>query len=217
MLQQLRPAVVSVLALTVLTGLIFPGVITTLAAVAFPRQAQGSLIARDGKVIGSEWIGQPFAKPEYFHPRPSAAGNGYNAGKPTDAYTGSSGTNLGPTSSKLIKGIEDDPKTKDTDESYAGIPQLVEAYRKENGLAPDAPVPADAVTRSSSGLDPHISPENAALQVPRVAKARGMSEDAVRKLMEENTEGRTLGLLGDPRVNVLQLNLALDKAASEKG
>ena len=206
MLKQLRPALISVLAFTIITGFIFPFLITGIAQVIFPNQARGSLITQDGKIIGSELIGQTFAQPGYFHSRPSAAGGGYDAGA-------SGGTNLGPTSSKLVKGIEDDPKTKDADESYSGIPQLAAAYRKENGLAPDAPVPADAVTRSASGLDPEISPENAALQAPRVATARKMTEDNVRKLISENTSGRTLGILGEPRVNVLRLNLALDTAA----
>lgn len=206
MLKQLRPALISVLAFTIITGFIFPFLITGIAQVIFPNQARGSLITQDGKIIGSELIGQTFTQPGYFHSRPSAAGGGYDAGA-------SGGTNLGPTSSKLVKGIEDDPKTKDADESYSGIPQLAAAYRKENGLAPDAPVPADAVTRSASGLDPEISPENAALQAPRVATARKMTEDNVRKLISENTSGRTLGILGEPRVNVLRLNLALDTAA----
>jgi K+-transporting ATPase ATPase C chain len=200
----------SVLAFTILTGLIFPFVITGIAQVVFPRQANGSLVTENGKVIGSELIGQPFADPKYFHPHPSAAGNGYNTGKSADAYTGSSGTNLGPTSSKLLKGIEDDPATKETDESYFGIPQRAKAYREENGLPADAPIPADAVTRSASGLDPHISPENAALQVKRVAQARGLSAEAVRLIVAENTEERTMGVLGEPRVNVLRLNRALD-------
>lgn len=216
MLQQLRPAITSVLTLTVLTGILFPIAITVISQMVFPRQANGSLIEQNGKVVGSELIGQPFAAPGYFHPRPSAAGNGYNAGKPDDAYTGSSGTNLGPTSSKLVKGIEDDPKTKDTDESYSGIPQLTKAYREENGLPENAPVPADAVTRSASGLDPHISPENAALQAARVATNRGMTAAIVKKLIDANTEGRPLGILGDARVNVLKLNLALDKVAPGK-
>jgi K+-transporting ATPase ATPase C chain len=212
------PAILSVLVLTVLTGLIFPGVITAIAAVAFPRQANGSLIEKDGKVVGSDLIGQPFTRPEYFHPRPSAAGSGYNAGKPADDYTGSSGTNLGPTSDKLINGIHRKlPNGQDDPGNFEGIKDLAKAYREENGLAVNAPVPADAVTRSSSGLDPHISPENAALQIPRVSKARGLSVEAVQKLVDENTEGRTFGILGDPRVNVLRLNLALDAAAGGKG
>ncbi len=211
MFGQLRPAVMSVLVFTILTGLIFPFAVMGIAKAAFPRQANGSLIQRDGKVIGSELIGQPFADAKYFHPRPSAAGNGYNAGKPDDPYTGSSGTNLGPTSSKLIKGIEDDPATKDTDESYAGILQQAKAYREENGLPADTPLPSDAVTRSASGLDPHISPANAKMQVARVAKARGVSPEVIEKLVEEHTEGRVLGLIGEPVVNGLKLNLALDQ------
>ncbi|MBC8104067.1 MAG: K(+)-transporting ATPase subunit C [Cytophagales bacterium] len=208
MLRQLRPALMSVLAFTIITGLFFPFAITGISQVLFPKQARGSLIEQNGKIIGSELIGQTFAQPGYFHSRPSAAGGGYDAGA-------SSGSNLGPTSSKLIKGIEDDPATKDADESYSGIPQLAVAYRKENNLAADASVPADAVTRSASGLDPEISPENAALQAPRVAAARKLGEDAVRKLVDENTAGRTLGLFGEPRVNVVLLNLALDKAAPD--
>lgn len=203
MFKQLRSSVLIVVALTILTGFVFPLAITGIAQVAFPRQARGSLIEHNGKVVGSFLIGQSFSKPEYFHPRPSAAGSGYDAGA-------SSGTNLGPTSSKLIQGIPDDPVTKDVDESYPGIKQLAAAYRKENGLPDDAPLPADAVTRSASGLDPHISPANAALQIPRVTKARGVSENAVRRLVEQHTQVRTFGLLGEPRVNVLELNLALD-------
>lgn len=204
MLKQLRPAIMSVLAFTILTGLIFPAVITVLSQLAFPVQAKGSLVERDGKIVGSSLIGQNFASAKYFHPRPSAAGSGYDAGA-------SSGTNLGPTSSKLIKGIEDDPKTK-ADESFAGIPQLAAAYRKENNLASSTRLPADAVTRSASGLDPQISPANADLQVARVAKARGISVEKVRELVAQNTDARQLGVLGEPRVNVLQLNLALDAA-----
>lgn len=195
----------SVLAFTIITGFLFPFVITGIAQVIFPKQAKGSLIVQNGKTLGSELIGQSFAQPGYFHSRPSAAGSGYDA-------SSSGGTNLGPTSSKLIQGIKDDPKTKE-DESFAGIPQLAEAYRKENNLAADALVPADAVTRSASGLDPQISPENATLQVPRVAKARGLSEEAVQKLVAATAEGRQLGVLGEARVNVVLLNMALDKAA----
>jgi potassium-transporting ATPase KdpC subunit len=208
MFRQLRPAIVSVLVLMVFTGLVFPFVITAVAQAAFHYQANGSLIEQGGKVVGSELIGQPFTKPEYFHPRPSAAGSGYDP-------NASGGTNLGPTSSKLIQGIPDDPKTK-ADESYPGIKQLAEAYRKENNMPADAPVPADAVTRSASGLDPEISPANAALQAPRVAQARHMTTDAVLDLVHRRTAGRDLGFLGEPRVNVLLLNLDLDKGAAAK-
>lgn len=209
MLKQFRPAIMSVLALTILTGFVFPLIITAIAQVVMPHQAKGSLITQNGKVVGSELIGQNFTAPGYFHPRPSAAGSGYDAAN-------SGGTNLGPTSSKLIKGIEDDPKTKDTDESYSGIPQLAKAYREENGLPRSTPLPADAITRSASGLDPHISPANAALQASRVAKQRGISEEKVKQLIAQNTEGRQLGVLGEPRVNIVKLNIALDKAAPGK-
>ena len=207
MFRQLRAAIVSVLLLTILCGFIFPGVITVLAKVAFPRQANGSLIEQNGKVVGSEIIGQNFAAPGYFHPRPSAAGNGYDA-------TSSSGTNLGPTSDKLINGIHKKlPNGKDDPGNFDGIKDLAAAYRKENGLADNAAIPADAATRSASGLDPEISPANADIQAPRVAKARGLSEDAVKKIIADNTAGRQLGFLGEPRVNVLLTNIALDKAA----
>ncbi len=202
-MKQLRPAILLTLFFILVTGLAFPAVITGIAQVAFPRQANGSLITQDGKVIGSEIIGQGFAKPQYFHPRPSAAGNGYDAAN-------SSGTNLGPTSDKLINGVADDPKTKDTDESYDGVKQLAEKYRKENGLAADALLPADAVTRSASGLDPHISPRNAELQADRVAKARGMDIAKVKELIAANTDAPFVGVFGDPAVNVLKLNRALD-------
>ena len=210
MLQQLRPAVVSVLVFTILTGLLFPLGITGIAKALFSHQANGSLIKRDGKVIGSDLIGQNFTGPEYFHPRPSAAGSGYDAAN-------SGGANLGPTSDKLINGIHKKlPDGKDDPGNFGGIKDLAAAYRKENGLTEGAMVPADAVTRSASGIDPHISPGNADLQVKRVAAARGIAEEAVRKLVGENTERRTLGLLGEPRVNVLRLNLALDGAAAGK-
>ncbi len=210
MLKQLRPAVVSVLVLTLLVGLIFPAIVTAMAKVAFPRQANGSLIEQNGKVIGSELIGQNFAAPGYFHPRPSAAGGGYDAGN-------SGGTNLGPTSDKLINGIH--KKTadgKDDPGNFDGIKDLAAAYRKENGLPENAEIPADAATRSASGLDPQISPANAELQVKRVAATRGLSEEKVRALVGENTAGRQLGVLGEARVNVLKLNLALDQAAPGK-
>ena len=205
MLKLLRPALVSVLAFTLLFGLIFPALVTAIAQIAMPTQANGSLIQKDGKTIGSRLIGQNFSAPKYFHPRPSAAGDGYDAAS-------SSGTNLGPTSDKLINGIADDPKTKDDDESFDGVKQLAAKYRAENELAATAPVPADAVTRSGSGLDPQISPENAALQAPRVAKARGLDESRVRELIAANTQGRGVAVLGEAGVNVLELNLALDAA-----
>ncbi len=205
MLRQLRPAVMGVVAFTVLCGLLFPAVITGLAQAVFPRQANGSLITQDGRVVGSELIGQSFNAPGYFHSRPSAAGAGYDGGA-------SSGTNLGPTSDKLINGIHKKLESGENDPgNYDGIRDLAAAYRQENGLSEKAPVPADAVTRSASGLDPHISPANAGLQASRVAKARGISEETVRHLIAENTQGRQFGILGEPRVNVLRLNLALDQ------
>lgn len=203
-MSQLRPALVLTLFFVVVTGLAFPSAVWALGSVLFPYQANGSLIEdAHGNVVGSELIGQSFTKPEYFHPRPSAAGNGYDGAN-------SSGTNLGPTSSKLVVGIKDDPATKDVDESYLGFGDLAKVYREENGMAPDALLPADAATRSASGLDPHISPANAQLQSSRVAKARNIDVGRVSALVEANTSGRFLGLIGEPRVNVLRLNLALD-------
>jgi len=206
MLRQLRPAIVSVLVLTVLYGLLFPSVIAAIAQLAFHHQANGSLIAKGGSVIGSELIGQRFTQPIYFHPRPSAAGSGYDAAN-------SGATNLGPTSDKLINGVHRKlPNGKDDPQNFDGVKDLAAAYRKENGLQPDAPVPADAVTRSASGLDPDISPANAYAQVARVAKARGMSENVVRALVRSHIVARPFGVLGEPRVNVLRLNVALDAA-----
>jgi len=204
MKQHLRPAIALTLFFVLLTGLAFPGVVWGIGRVAFPEQAAGSFV-RDvsGRVVGSRLLGQRFVRPEYFHPRPSAAGAGYDAAN-------SSGTNLGPTSDKLIHGIADDPATKDVDETYLGYEDLARAYREENGLAPDAVIPADAATRSASGLDPDISPRNAALQVARVARARGLSEERVRQTVADATTTRLLGVIGEPRVNVLRLNLALD-------
>jgi K+-transporting ATPase ATPase C chain len=211
MLKQLLPALRATLVLAALLGLAFPLAITGVAQVLFPGQANGSLIrGAGGKVIGSRLIGQSFAKPEYFHPRPSAAGSGYDG-------TASSGTNLGPTSEKLLNGIH--KKTddgKDDPGNYDGVADLVAAYRTENGLSANAAVPVDAVTRSASGLDPHISPANALLQAARVAKARKLPPAEVEALVRQQTEGRDLGLLGEPRVNVLELNLALDRAASAR-
>jgi K+-transporting ATPase ATPase C chain len=195
-LQQARPALLVTIIFTVLTGLVYPLMVTGIAQVAFPYQANGSLI-RDaaGNVIGSELIGQQFTAPGYFHGRPSVT---VNADDPTQdqPYNAANTTasNLGPTNQKLIDAVSDRAK----------------AYREENGLADDAPVPVDAVTSSGSGLDPHITPANAQLQINRVAQARGVPSDQIARLVAENTEGRTLGFIGEPRVNVLKLNLALD-------
>ncbi len=203
-MKHLRPAILLTLFFVIVTGLGFPVVVWAIGRVAFPNQASGSFVKdKQGNVVGSALLGQSFTKPEFFHPRPSAAGAGYDAAN-------SSGTNLGPTSDKLVNGIKDDPATKNVDETYLGFKDLAKAYREENGLAPNAVIPADAATRSASGLDPDISPGNAQLQVPRVAKARGLSTERVLALVVKNTEGRTLGLFGEPRVNVLLLNLELD-------
>jgi potassium-transporting ATPase KdpC subunit len=208
MLQQLRASVVSVIVLTVAFGLVFPGVIYGISKVVFPKQANGSLIEVGGKVVGSELIGQSFAAPGYFHPRPSA--NSY-------AADNSGGTNLGPTSDKLINGIHKKlANGKDDPNNFDGIKDLAAAYRKENNLPDNTLVPADAVTRSASGLDAEITPANAELQVNRVATARGLTPDKVKELVATNTAGRQLGFLGEPRVNVLKLNLALDQAAPGK-
>jgi potassium-transporting ATPase KdpC subunit len=192
--EQLRPAVLSTIVLTILTGGVFPLLLFAIARPLFPHQAGGSLLTVRGVVIGSELIGQEFTRPEYFHPRPSAAGSGYDG-------TSSGGTNL----------ALDNPRLKDGAAGFAGIRQLAEEYRKSNGLTRDAFIPIDALTRSGSGLDPHISPANAALQVPRVARARGLSEETVRRLVTEYTQERQFGFLGSPRVHVLELNLALDQ------
>jgi K+-transporting ATPase ATPase A chain len=200
----LLPGLLAVAVLTLLTGVAFPLVLALLARLLFPHQADGSLIERDGVVVGSELIGQDFRQPGYFHPRPSAAGTGYDG-------TASGGTNLGPGDPKLLEGAADDPATPNIDESFAGIRQLADAYRRINGISADTAVPIDAVTRSGSGLDPHISPFNAELQVQRVARERKFDEGQLRALVAEHTRGRQLGVLGEPRVAVLPLNLALDR------
>jgi potassium-transporting ATPase KdpC subunit len=192
--EQLRPAILSVLVLTLLTGCAFPFLLFAIARPLFPRQADGSLVTRGRAVIGSQLIGQEFTRPEYFQSRPSAAGSGYDG-------TSSGGTNLGPNNPRLTNGAA----------GFAGIRQLAEEYRQRNGLARDVSIPIDAVTRSGSGLDPHITPANAGLQIPRVARVRGLSEEAVRRLVADHIEGRQFGLLGNPRVPVLELNLALDE------
>ena len=188
----IRGAVVSTLVLAVVCCGVYPLIVLGISQAVFRDKANGSLIVDpNGTVRGSKLLGQGFAEAKYFHPRPSAAGNGYDA-------SNSGGSNLGPTSQKLNDVIKD----------------RVDAYRKENGLSEKEPVPADAVTASGSGLDPHISMRNAELQIPRVAKARGLSEKKLHELIEQNTDGRDLGLFGDPGVNVLTLNRALASVAA---
>jgi len=231
--------------MTVVLGIIYPLAMTGLCRLLFPRQANGSLITQGDKVIGSEIIAQNFTKPEYFHPRPSVAGSGYDA-------TASGGSNLGPTSAKLIRGTTkmDDKKNEvvdfdgislrivhycvDNDVPYeSSVPldrfktangdlddvKLIKAFNDEKAplvFTPRAPIPADAVTASASGLDPHISPESAQLQSARVAKARGASLDQINRLVAQFTEPPELGILGEPRVNVLKLNLALDRELARR-
>lgn len=240
MLKQLGPGFRLTLIFTILTGLLYPAVMTGVSQLIFPKQANGSLVTVGGKVVGSSLIGQPFAKPEYFHPRPSAAGNGYDA-------TASSGTNLGPTSAKLLRGTTkmDDKKNEivdfdgislrvvhycvDNDIPYeSSVPldefkdsqgnlddvKLIKAFNDDKAplrFSARAPIPPDAVTASASGLDPHISPANAETQAARVAKSRGVSADQVKQLIPESTDQADLGFLGEPRVNVLMLNIALDQ------
>jgi len=201
MLREIRPAIILLLALTVMTGLVYPLAMTAIAGVIFPDQAEGSLIERDGKVVGSALIGQEFKDDKYFHGRPSAT----TAPDPNDSTktvpapynaANSGGSNLGPTSKALNDRVKED----------------VEKLKAEN---PNSPVPVDLVTTSASGLDPDISPEGALFQVPRVAKARNIPEERIRELVVKHTQGRLAGLLGEPRVNVLALNLALDAAGAK--
>jgi K+-transporting ATPase ATPase C chain len=197
MLREIRPAIILVVALTLITGLAYPLAMTAIAGAIFPKQAQGSLIEKDGKVVGSALIGQEFKDDKYFHGRPSAT----TAPDPNDSTktvpapynaANSGGSNLGPTSKALADRVKDD----------------VDKLKAEN---PNSPVPVDLVTTSASGLDPNISPEAALFQVPRVAKARNIPEERLRELVARNTDGRLIGLFGEPRVNVLELNLALDR------
>ena len=240
MLKELGPGFRLTLIFTILTGLLYPAVMTGVSELIFPKQANGSLVTVGGKVVGSSLIGQPFAKLEYFHPRPSAAGNGYDA-------TASGGSNLGPTSAKLLHGTTkmDDKKNEvvdfdgislrvvhycvDNDIPYeSSVPldqfkdshgdlddvKLIKAFNDDKTplrFTPKAPIPQDAVTASASGLDPHISPANAETQAGRVAKARGVSADQVKQLIAQFTDRADLGFLGEPRVNVLMLNIALDQ------
>jgi K+-transporting ATPase ATPase C chain len=187
MINELQKALIATIALAVILCGIYPVAVWAIAQALFQDRANGSIIRQDGKTIASVLLARGFAGDKYFRPRPSSAGEGYDA-------TSSGGSNLGPISQKLIDTVK----------------LRVADYRKENILAPEIPIPADAVTASASGLDPHISLQNALLQAPRVAKARGMSEDGIRRRIEEYTEGRTLGIFGEPRVNVVALNLALD-------
>jgi len=200
MLREIRPAIVVLLALTIITGLVYPLAMTGIAQVIFPYRAQGSMIERDGKVVGSALIGQNSTSDKYFHGRPSAT-TAPDPNDPTKTVAApynaanSGGSNLGPSNKALIDRVQGD----------------MDKLKEEN---PSAPVPADLVTTSASGLDPDISPEAAFFQVPRIAKARNLPEDQIRQLVTDNTQGRFLGLLGEPRVNVLLLNLALDRLSA---
>ena len=246
MWQELKPGFMMMVVMTVLTGFIYPAVMTGVSQILFRDQANGSLVTVNGQVVGSRLIGQNFTKPEYFHPRPSAAGsNGYDP-------TATAGANLGPTSAKLFNGTTKMDEKKNEVVDFDGINDRVVHYCVDNDLpyesstpldrfkdahgdlddvklikafndekAPlaftaKAPIPADAVTASASGLDPHISPRNAEIQAARVAKARGIPVDQVQGLVVLHTEGRTLGFLGEPRVNVLELNLALNERFPRK-
>ena len=189
MRRQLLPALLAFVAFTVILGILYPLAITGIAQLGFSAKANGSLVERDGAVVGSSLIGQSFTAPKYFHPRPSAAGDGYDA-------TSSSASNLGPSNPQLLKDVG----------------ARIVAYRHENSLALGTPVPVEAVTSSGSGLDPHISPADARIQAARVARVRGVPLASVLALVDQHTDGRTLGFMGEPGVNVLELNLALDAA-----
>lgn len=191
--KQIRAAIVMTILLCLLTGFIYPGIVTAIAQTIFPQQANGSLVSVGGRIVGSELIGQAFTRPEYFHPRPSAAGSGYDA-------TASSGTNKGPTDVKLADSMI--------------APRIDSVVAVEGGRK--GAIPSDMVTASASGLDPHISPSNAHLQAARVADARGVILDSVQAIVNRHTEGRQLGIFGEPRVNVLLLNIALDSALGRK-
>jgi potassium-transporting ATPase KdpC subunit len=240
MLKEIGPGFRLTLVFTILTGLLYPAAMTGISQIIFPKKANGSLVEVNGKVVGSSLIGQPFSKPEYFHPRPSSAGSGYDA-------TASSGSNLGPTSAKLLHGTTkiDDKKHEvvdfdgvnlrvvhyclDNDIPYdSSIPleqfkdakgdlddvKLIKAFNDDKNpllFTAKTPIPPDAVTASSSGLDPHISPENALVQTARVAKARNVSEAQLKPLIAQATDNADLGFLGEPRVNVLMLNIAVDQ------
>jgi K+-transporting ATPase ATPase C chain len=220
MRRQLLPALRMMVVFTVVLGLGYPVVTLAAAQLGFKHQADGSLVTRNGQVVGSSLLGQTFTSDKYFQGRPSAAG--ITASGSTDAsgqagdgsdlsLSSSGGSNLGPTNSTLLDGVADDPSTPDVDESSPGVAQRVQAYRQANGLSTDQPVPVDAVTSSGSGVDPQISVANARLQANRVAKARGIDVSVVNQLIDQHTQGRSLGFLGEEGVNVLQLNLALDQ------
>ncbi len=207
MLKQLWISARMTLLLLLLVSGLYPLVVWGLSQGIFPKQANGSLaVSAGGTVVGSRLLAQGFTKPQYFHPRPSAAGSGYDP-------TSSGGTNLGPTSAKLLTGVHN-PKLadgKDDPANFDGVGDLAKAYRAENGLPADAPAPVDAVTRSASGLDPDISLPNAEAQAARVAEARGVAVDDIRRLIQTTAKGRGLGFLSEPRVNALEANLNLDK------
>jgi len=224
----LRPAIVMTLLFTIITGLIYPGIVTAIAQVIFPYQANGSLITVNGKVVGSDLIGQEWTSPRYFHGRPSATLNPSGTPAPYEADN-SSASNIGPTNNALINGngtqvtigqgtpvpanatpVPGQKNTYYVPGTYLGVKNYADQFRKENGLAPNTPLPSDIVTASGSGLDPDISPEAALLQVNRVAAARGMSPDELRELVNSHIQGRFLFIFGEPYVNVLELNLALD-------